>query len=155
MYIGRFDNNILIIYKPSSGMGVCKEGSRIRYRTTDPLAYFCTTEPTREWNPGDIKYNVNGYESEYHFKISDLKGQITDHDIKEGLMLHKRYKMISELSFNMDANGVDYLKGRLYHGGCLLSKAKKNPPASALYDGCGFPIDPQSLGVQLAPRYLN
>ena len=154
MYIGRFDdnNNILIIYKPSSGMGVCKEGSRIMHRTTDPLAYFCTTEPTREWNPGDTKYNVNGYAPKYHFKISDLKGKITDHDREEGYMLYNEHKMIYEISFNTDCATVDYMKERLRNGGCFLSKAKKNPPASALF---GLTFASRSFDEQPATRYSN
>ena len=155
MYIGRFDNNnnnILIIYKPSSGIGACKEGSRIRHRTTDPLVYFCTTEPTREWNPGDTKYNVNGYAPKYHFKISDLKGQITDHDREEGLMMYKRFRVICETTFNMESIAVSYLKDRLRNGGCILSKAKKNPPASALF---GLTFASRSLDEQPATRYSN
>ena len=153
MYIGRFDNNnILIIYKPSSGMGVCKEGSRIRHRTTDPLAYFCTTEPTREWNPGDTKYNVNGYAPKYHFKISDLKGQITDHDREEGLMMYKRFGVICETTFNMESTAVSWLKDRLRNGGCFLSKAMQTLPASGLF---GLNFDSLLLGEQPASRYSN
>ena len=152
MYIGRFDNNnILIIYKPSSGMGVCKEGSRIRHRTTDPLAYFCTTEPTREWNPGDTKNDVNGYETDYHVEMSCLNELIMKHK-REGYMLYNEHKMIYEISFNMESAEVSCLKDRLLNGGCFLSKAKKNPPASALF---GLTFASRSLDEQPAARYSN
>ena len=143
MYIARFDNNILIMCKTASGMGVYKEGSRIRHRTV-PIPYFYARESTEEWDPTDLKNDVNGYEHNCSFKISYLNELIMKHQ-REGFMLYNEHKMIYE-TFNKDISNLDYMKERLLRGG-RLSKAKQiyksmqNPRYLPLYGSYGLPIN--------------
>ena len=143
MYIARFDNNILIMCKTASGMGVCKEGSVIRHRTV-PIPYFYARESTEEWDPNDLKNDVNGYEPNCSFKISYLNDQILKHQ-REGYMLYNEHKTIYE-AFNKDIANLDYMKERLLRGG-RLSKAKQiyksmqNPRYLPLYGSYGLPIN--------------
>ena len=136
MYIARFDNNILIMCKTASGIGVCKEGAVIRHRTV-PIPYFYARESTEEWDPNDLKNDVNGYEPNCSFKISYLNDQILKHQ-REGYMLYNEHKMIYEISFNKDCVTVDYMKERLLRCGSL-SKAMQNPRNLQLYGAYGLP----------------
>ena len=137
MYIARFDNNILIMCKTASGMGVCKKGTVIRYRSV-PLPAIYARESTEEWDPYDLKNDVNGYEPNCSFKISYLNDQILNHQ-REGLMLYKQHKTIYE-TFNKDIANLNYMKERLLRGG-RLSKAKQNPLQTYTLYRYGLPIN--------------
>ena len=144
------DNNILIMCKTTSWMVVCKKASIIRQRTV-PLSCIYSRESTEKWDLNDLKNDVNGYETDYHVEMSCLNELIMKHQ-REGYMLYNEHKMIYEISFNTDCATVDYMKERLRNGGCFLSKAKKNPPASALF---GLTFASRSLDEQPASRYSN
>ena len=144
------DNNILIMCKTTSWMVVCKKASIIRQRTV-PLSCIYSRESTEKWDLNDLKNDVNGYETDYHVEMSCLNELIMKHQ-REGYMLYNEHKMIYEISFNTDCATVDYMKERLRNGGCFLSKAKKNPPASALF---GLTFASRSFDEQPATRYSN
>ena len=131
-------------------MVVCKKASIIRQRTV-PLSCIYSRESTEKWDLNDLKNDVNGYETDYHVEMSYLNELIMKHQ-REGYMLYNEHKMIYEISFNTDCVTVDYLKDRLRTGGCFLSKAKKNPPASALF---GLTFASRSFDEQTATRYSN